>query len=124
MNCQIEIDHDENAEMIKWKIVKAVKEHKCDECNMIILKGEEYEYYKGKYEGYLFTNKTCNDCLSLRIVLFSSCFEFGNVRNDIVEAIQNDSEILPWKDLGKLTTAAQDWLFKKIEETWKNEEEE
>ena len=40
----------------------ARKEHQCSECKRTIPVGEKYEYYKGLFEGDIFTEKTCADC--------------------------------------------------------------
>lgn len=51
--------------MIKFyssKHHKAKKEHTCSMCGKIIQPGEVYERSSGKYDGYFFDEKYCEDC--------------------------------------------------------------
>lgn len=44
---------------------KARKPHKCVECTGHALPGEKYEYVRGKWDGTIWTFKTCPRCLDL-----------------------------------------------------------
>jgi len=46
--------------------LKARKDHKCYECCRVIVKGEKYQKFSGKYDGEFFEFKTCAACESLR----------------------------------------------------------
>jgi len=50
-------------------IRKARKEHKCYECNRIIMIGESYYYSKGNWDGRWLDFKTCIECENLRYEL-------------------------------------------------------
>ncbi len=45
---------------------KARKEHKCCECRRIIFVGETYVHDRGKFDGDIFTAKTCSHCTEIR----------------------------------------------------------
>ena len=45
---------------------KARREHRCCECNRIIKPGEEYQLYKGCWDGKWSDYKTCQECADQR----------------------------------------------------------
>ena len=49
---------------------KAKKEHKCGLCCRTIAKGERYQYESGNYEGEMYNNKTCADCVPVQQAFF------------------------------------------------------
>ncbi|WP_052700080.1 hypothetical protein [Methylocucumis oryzae] len=48
-----------------WR--KAIKEHKCCECQDVIKIGERYQYVAGVWEGQFSTFKTCASCVDVRL---------------------------------------------------------
>ena len=58
--------YDEYAELYREKEVKAKKEHKCSECYKTIVRGQNYQYVFGVYQGDAFTFKICLPCQALR----------------------------------------------------------
>ncbi len=59
-------DSDGSPEFYTIKIVKARKDHKCLECQRHIQKGAEYERQSGKFDGEIFSDKICLDCVNIR----------------------------------------------------------
>lgn len=75
---------------------KAVKSHSCNECSRIINVGEHYYYVSSKYDGELFTNKTCQHCYVAQQLLVKECngFLHCGVLDDLREHF---TEALPWR---------------------------
>lgn len=48
------------------KLVRARKQHRCCECNRTIQPGEQYHIESGKYDGEIFSYKTCLTCYDIR----------------------------------------------------------
>lgn len=77
---------------------RARKPHQCHECRGTITPGESYEHVRGKWEGDVYTFKTCALCLELRqwatISVPCFCFSYGdlheNVR-DMVDGVKGDA---------------------------------
>lgn len=63
-------------EYYRVRIVKARKQHRCEECSRVILPGESYECVTGKWEGAVSILKTCSNCLDIRRFVQNSvpCF--------------------------------------------------
>jgi hypothetical protein len=59
-------DYDGSPEFYSMKDVVARKEHVCGECGRAIPKGAMYERVSGKFDGDLFSEKTCMDCAHIR----------------------------------------------------------
>jgi len=120
MECTIDHDCDDTWYSLQCKNVTARKQHKCEECNCTIEKGEEYELYKGSDgNGNIYTCKTCLDCVSIRDAFFTGVTIFGNVIDEVRENIiyelggEVDSKcIIP------LTEKAKERIFGYIEEAW------
>lgn len=53
-------------EMYEAGIVKIRKDHKCEECRRVIIKGQQCERVSGKWEGAFFAAHTCLDCVNIR----------------------------------------------------------
>lgn len=47
-------------------VVKAAKDHVCDECREAIRKGDRYECFKGMWDGSWTTYRTCLSCVEVR----------------------------------------------------------
>lgn len=64
---------------------QARSKHLCCECLRVILPGETYERYSGKWDGELTTYKTCRDCLEMRHVVYAecSCWLFAGMYNEL-----------------------------------------
>jgi hypothetical protein len=59
-------DYDCELEFYDIKWPKAKKDHRCCECRRVIVKGEEYEKWTGKWDGSLSRYKTCLLCHEIR----------------------------------------------------------
>jgi hypothetical protein len=60
---------------IRWP--KARKEHRCEDCNRTIAKGDEYQRCAGKYDGEFFYTTTCKVCVEIRAAF--TCTEYDQV---------------------------------------------
>lgn len=76
---------------------KARKPHKCWECRAAIDPGEVYEHVRGKWDGDIWTFKTCALCLELRqwarISVPCFCFSYGDLHEnirDMVDEVHRD----------------------------------
>jgi hypothetical protein len=116
-SCSISAGVDDSAEVLSAKWITARKRHSCQECNRLILTGEEYFKEVEKYEGEITTHKTCRDCMSLRNHLCGDFF-WGEIRDMIEEAIFECEGKLPEACVAKLTPAAQEWVCGLIEQAW------
>lgn len=70
---------------------RARKEHRCYECGGRILKGEEYSYTAGKWDGMMSTFKVCERCWSIKQWVQNNvpclCWAYGNMIEDCKEAV-------------------------------------
>jgi len=76
--------NDEGPSVFEELFPKARKEYKCCECGKIIPVGEEYQYYKGCWDGKWSKFRTCIDC--------------HHLRNEVVESV-GTGEWPPFGDL-------------------------
>lgn len=110
--------------ILQHKIVKAAKEHLCEECTCPILTGEKYEIYKVAQDGSIYTAKTCLDCVSLRTGFFPHNWMSGSIRDDIRERIIELRGVIDSECILPLTQFAKEWVFELMEEEWRNTDEE
>ena len=119
MGCIIDTAEDYGyAEFATDKIVTARKQHKCDECNRTIEKGERYERVTGKWDGEFYTFRTCSDCLSLRKTFFCT-WRYEELWNDFWEDFcywRDDDNAPFFYKLEALTTRARDIILEAIED--------
>ncbi len=71
---------------------RAIKPHRCGECCREIPKGTRYERVSGKYDGSLYSEKTCSDCAEIRQSFL--CEEgagpaFGNLWSELTDCFQD-----------------------------------
>ena len=73
---------------------KARKEHICDTCGSKIYKGEEYEIQTNKYDGKLYTWKSCFHCKPLvRKMYEEGWFPDGYTDTDFENFLADHPEI-------------------------------
>lgn len=72
------------------RILRARKEHRCDECNRKIVIGESYWYAFGKQESHTYTGITCLHCRVIAEWLLRNCDGF--VYEAMVEDFGNHAE--------------------------------
>jgi hypothetical protein len=58
---------DGSPEFTNDRVVTARKQHRCSECHAIILKGEDYYYHSGKFDGSFYVEKVCRRCAYDRV---------------------------------------------------------
>jgi len=89
MQCLIDVDHDESYEVLLNKIVHARNPYKCGECRATIQKGERHEYYKGVFDGLIYTHRTCLTCVGIRKKIMCG-WTFEGMYEDIHDAIDEN----------------------------------
>lgn len=74
------------------RMVKARKQHRCDECRRRISVGERYSYVFGVWDGYPDSFHVCAHCEEIRNFVSISvpcfCWAYGNMLSDAREAIE------------------------------------
>lgn len=120
MECSCTVDNDiaERAELISITTPKARKEHICTECKRTIAKTEEYRREFTKFDNETYISKTCEDCLSVREVFFSSGWYYGGIWEQIQDFINDVDGDLSVTCLLELTKPARDKILDLIEERW------
>ena len=90
MNCiQTYSDDYGICSFFESKIRKARKQYKCCECGESINIGDDYEYFRGCWNGDFETYRICKVCNNIRKDLFCGAFLFGNMWDEIKEAMCN-----------------------------------
>ena len=95
----------------------ARKKHKCNECGRNIIKGESYERITLFYPEIM-TQKTCEDCLSIRETFFCDGFYFDSIIDDMRQHVEDCNAEMPWAKLSKLTPAARAKVCEFVEDYW------
>lgn len=112
------VDLDNTAEFSRSTILRARKEHICDECSRIIVPGEKYEYVTGKWDGEFSSFKTCSDCLSVRKSFFCAGYEYTRIFDDLADHIWDMDGEISSDCLAPLTKRARDTVCDMIEDHW------
>lgn len=125
MDCAcVSVCVDDYAETLTKANVTARKEHRCCECRKTIYPGESYEYYKGTFDGDIFVQKTCIDCISVRDTFFCDGFYYEQLWDDMWEHIRDCAGEISEKSISALTPVAREKVCEAIEEEWEYEEED
>lgn len=84
-------DYDGEPEFHNVSWPKARKQHRCGECRRDIPKGSQYEKVSGKYDGAMYSEKTCCDCAEIRsaFVCDGAGPVFGEMWNDLTECFRD-----------------------------------
>jgi hypothetical protein len=77
-------------EIFKEEIRKARKSYKCGECKGEIKPGEQYEYVRGRWEGYWSEHRTCIICKRIRDDLCSCGFLYGQLQGAVWDCLGID----------------------------------
>ncbi len=119
--CEIVIDQDfDSPSLFKIKRQVARKAHKCTECRRTILPKEKYERIEGIWDGSWHHFKMCNDCLSIKEVMFTEGFEYGSLWEYFNNTFDNHSlSEIPESCLASLTPRARNKICDLIEASWK-----
>jgi len=124
MNCScvyVGFDTYDTPEFHKAIIRKAIKEHKCCECNRIISIGEKYENVSGSWDGHFSTYKTCEDCLSIRNELFCEGWFYEQIFEYLHEYLNECNGEVPAECLLSLTPNAMTKVCGMIDEIWEDD---
>lgn len=90
MECVCACDYADETYQVWWQdVVTARKQHVCCECGETIEPGQKYESYRGLYDGYFNTHKTCIPCRDIRDSLCSS-WMFETLREVVFECMGFD----------------------------------
>lgn len=121
-HCTVPTDIDERAEMISIYTPKALKHYLCDECENVIRIGVEYRKEIYKFDSIHHIHKTCEDCLSVREVFFSSGY-YGCIWIQMKDFIADVDGDLSVSCLLDLTKSARGRILDMIEKHWRIEDE-
>ena len=121
MQCSCSIDSCSDTDVYdepEVKIVKAVSDSfECGECGKQIKFGEQYEWYRGEYDGKHHTHHTCLDCLSLKENFFSN-YAFKGLWEDFNQHMDDCEWQVPEDCLAKVTPATRAIICENIEREW------
>lgn len=93
---------------------RARKEYQCVECREPIRKGDSYVHFASKFEGRIFTNRTCVLCEEIREALYCDGYFFGRLWADVRDQIF-DRTGLTVACVDKLTTVE---AKKRLQQAW------
>lgn len=94
-------DGDSYWKFDRYKVRRAAKAHRCDECGRTIERGERYEFFTGlAEEDYWYTNHTCIHCLGAREWLRIECS--GWLFEAVFEDLQEHFDEQPDLHLGRM----------------------
>ena len=123
MQCSCEINRysgDDNYDELEIKMVThktKLISIKCGECDKEIKFGEQYEWYRGEYDGNRYTHHTCIDCLSLRNYFFGE-WTFERLWEDFNQHMDDCEWQVPEDCLAKVTPATRAIICENIESEW------
>lgn len=69
----------------KWRTAR--KFHECCECRRTIVKGTQYEYFSGRWDGDFNVYRTCVACQDIRSSLYCDAWMFNQLWEDVTEQI-------------------------------------
>lgn len=83
---------------------KARKPHRCGECNRMILTGETYRYWQGRYDGYWSSGKMCAHCdvVTKWLDVVCSGYLFNAIQEDLEEHVVGDERYVRSAPLTRL----------------------
>lgn len=90
MECACNVYIGDGPEFITEKIVRAKKEYRCCECGSKIIKGNTYEYVRGKWEDSFSTYRTCVSCSKIRKDYMTSGWNYGRLADDLYDCYEVD----------------------------------
>lgn len=110
MSCQdvcMTADYDGSCEFYNATEPRAAKDYQCFECGDVIAKGERYEYFVGKFDGDLLTQRTCLVCVEVREAFYCDGWLLGTLWEDMREQMFDHwNEMTAIDCLAKLETPA------------------
>lgn len=85
MCCPLESGDREGGDFAFDRVVKAAKEHRCEECREPIAKGARHEVTSGRWSGSFSTHRTCLSCVEIRNHFQCGGWIIGQVWDDLEE---------------------------------------
>lgn len=99
------------------KFHRARTTHKCFECGHVIMPGEEYEYFSGKWNGSFSVIKTCERCADL-LEAFRD-LGFRTVRGELFQDYADWLEdTLPCPEDDERTARERAWNLQRKHRLW------
>lgn len=92
----------------------------CGECGKEIQLGEQFEWYRGEYEGDRHVHHTCMDCLSLRFYFFGD-WTFERIWDDFYQHMEDCEWQVPEACLSKVSPVIRAKVCEGIEKSWEYE---
>ena len=125
MDCStVLVDIDSYSTNLSQSHPRARKEHRCGECRKTIVKGEVYLREVNIHDGQVMTDKTCQDCVSIRNEFFKDGYWYGQVIDLLNEHIFDSQGDISENCLVALTPGAQEKVCEMIENYWANQDDE
>jgi hypothetical protein len=113
MTCFIEGYEDYyDSALLRESTPRAIKQHKCGECQDPILPGERYELTEGLWDGHFDRIKTCLACAEVRGKWMCS-WEYGNIWDAILE------EEINLGCLETLSVTGRDKVIEMFDRNWR-----
>ena len=125
MNCStVSVDIDSYSTNLSQSHPKARKDHRCGECRKTIVRGEVYLREVNIHDGRVITDKTCQDCVSIRNEFFREGYWYGQVIELLDEHVQESRGDISENCLVALTPGAREKVCGMIEGYWKDQDDE
>jgi len=125
MNCStVSVDIDSYSTNLSQSHPRARKEHRCGECRKTIARGEVYLREVNIHDGQVITDKTCQDCVSIRNEFFRDGYWYGQVIELLDEHVQESHGDISEICLVALTPGAREKVCGMIEDYWKDQDDE
>jgi len=125
MNCStVSVDIDSYSTNLSQSHPKARKDHRCGECRKTIVRGEVYLREVNIHDGRVITDKTCQDCVSIRNEFFREGYWYGQVIELLDEHVQESHGDISENCFAALTPGAREKVCGMIEDYWEEQDDE
>lgn len=123
MKCSYNIENTgdySTSSLIRSQHYTARKRHFCTKCGCRIAPGTIYLYSFWISDGNWYVDKICPDCEQLINVFFDGYCPVDNLDKLVAEYLYETKGRIPENCLSKLTQRNHDWVFKLIEQSWRD----
>ena len=119
MNCStVSVDIDSYSTNLSQSRPRARKDHRCGECRKTIARGEVYLREVNIHDGRVITDKTCQDCASIRNEFFKDGYWYSQVIELLSEHVRESYGDISENCLVALTPRAREKICGMIEDYW------